>query len=295
MEINQLRAFDLVVRLGSFSKAARYLDVSQPTISLRVKELEKSVGGSLFNRTGNTVEMTDLGKGFLPYARQALDVLKKGEERAHAIREGKWGEITLGTLPTFTTGLFTNVLTYMYDNYPCIDLAIHTGHNQQIIEMLYDGFIKMGVVTYPFYNSDLKELLLIKEPLILVAQRNHVLANLYKGSYSVHDVFSKGRPFILTDWSDESKNWQRSHMTFGMDTIELPPTTALEFVRSGKGIALITESMAQEDLERGKVIKLCPTDFPKLFRWLALVSFDSKASLTPAGKKILKAFTTNVR
>ncbi|KHE67701.1 LysR family transcriptional regulator [Halobacillus sp. BBL2006] len=68
MEINQLRAFDLVVRLGSFSKASRQLDVTQPTSSQRIRELEKSVG----HRTGKYMEPTDLDKGFLPYAQQAL-------------------------------------------------------------------------------------------------------------------------------------------------------------------------------------------------------------------------------
>ena len=89
MEINQLIAFELVARLGSYSRASRYLDVSQPTISLRIKELEKDVGGYLFVRAGKQMELTDLGKGFLPYARQALEVLHKGKERAQSIKEGK--------------------------------------------------------------------------------------------------------------------------------------------------------------------------------------------------------------
>ncbi|WP_273851907.1 LysR family transcriptional regulator [Guptibacillus spartinae] len=288
MEINQLRAFELVVRLGSFSKASRYLNVSQPTISLRIKELEKSVGGSLFHRVGKNMELTDLGQGLLPYASQALEVLVKGLERAQSIKEGKRGEVRIGTLPTFTTGLFTSTLVDMHEKYPEIDLVIHTGHNQQILEMLYDGFIKIGLITHPFFNRDLKTLLLMKEPLILVAHKHHQLSELKARTYTIEEVFANSGPYILTDWSDESKHWQQSYMTFGMDRLELPPPTALDFVRSGSGVTLLTESLAQDLITRDTLTRLMPVDMPELSRWIALVSLESESSLTPAAQRFVK-------
>ena len=293
VEISQLKAFELVVRLGSFSKASRYLNVSQPTISLRVKELEKSVGGALFYRVGKRMELTDLGQGFLPYASQALEVLMKGVERAQSIKEGKRGEVKIGTLPTYTTGLFTSAISEIHGNYPEIDLVIHTGHNQQIIEMLYDGFIKMGLITYPFFNSDLKKHLLVKEPLILVAHKGHKLSEWKARTYTIEEVFANSGPYILTDWSDESKHWQRTYMTFGMDTLELPPPTALDFVRSGKGVALLTQSFAQDLLNSGTLTRLFPVDVPELYRWVALVSLESESSLTPAAQRFLKTLKKN--
>lgn len=294
LEINQLKAFELVVRLGSFSKASRYLNVSQPTISLRVKELEKSIGGSLFYRVGKHMELTDLGQGFLPYASQALEVLMKGVERAHSIKEGRRGEVKIGTIPTFTSGLFSSAISEMYGNYPEIDLVIHTGHNQQIIEMLYDGFIKMGLITYPFFNSDLKKLLLMKEPLILVAHKGHRLSELKARTYTIEEVFANSSPYILTDWSEESKHWQRSYMTFGMDTLELPPTTALDFVRIGKGVALLTKSLAQDLLKVGTLTRLWPVNFPKLYRRVALVSLENESSLTQAAQTFLHTLKNNI-
>ncbi|MDP4549517.1 LysR family transcriptional regulator [Alkalihalobacillus macyae] len=288
MEINQLKAFDHVVRLGSFSKAARYLDVSQPTVSLRVKELEKSIGGSLFERVGKRMELTELGEGFLPYARQALDVLIIGAERAQSIKEGKRGQITIGTLPTFTTGLFSSTLSRMYDSYPEIDLIIHTGHNQQIIEMLYDGFIKMGLITYPFFNSDLKMLHLIKERLFLVAHKDHPISKVEERSYTVKEVFENSKPYILTDWSEGSKHWQKTHLSYGMETVELPPATALDFVRRGKGVAFLTQSLVQDLIESGTIVKLEPSHFQEINRSVALVSLECETSLTPSAKRFLE-------
>jgi DNA-binding transcriptional LysR family regulator len=288
LEINQLIAFELVARLGSYSKASRYLDVSQPTVSLRIKELEKDVGGYLFVRAGKQMELTDLGKGFLPYARQALEVLHKGRERALSIKEGKRGEITIGTLPTFTSGHFTSIVREMYNTYPDINIAIHTGHNQQIIDMLYDGSIKMGMITSPFFNKDLKKLFSIKEPLVFVARRDQPLSGTKDGSYRVEDIFETSKPYIMTDWSEESKHWQRTHMSFGSDSIELPPATALEFVQNYSGTALLTESMVSAFLEEGSLVKLEPNDMPALYREVALVSLDSEQSLPPAAWRFLE-------
>ncbi|WP_432767227.1 LysR family transcriptional regulator [Rossellomorea marisflavi] len=62
MDINQLEAFVHVVRLGSYSKAARHLNLSQPTISIRVQGIEKMIGGSLFQRAGKGVALLTSGK-----------------------------------------------------------------------------------------------------------------------------------------------------------------------------------------------------------------------------------------
>ncbi|MGG3915844.1 LysR family transcriptional regulator [Rossellomorea vietnamensis] len=288
MEINQLIAFELVSRLGSYSKASRYLDVSQPTVSLRIKELEKDVGGYLFVRAGKQMELTDLGKGFLPYARQALEVLHKGRERALSIQEGKRGEITIGTLPTFTSGHFTSIVSEMYTTFPDIQIAIHTGHNQQIIDMLYDGSIKLGMITLPFFNKDLRKLHTIKEPLVFVARRDQPLSGMKDGSYRVEDVFESSKPYIMTDWSEESKHWQRTHMSFGSDSIELPPATALEFVQNYSGTALLIESMVSAFLEEGRLVQLNPIDMPALYREVAVVSLDSEQSLPPAARRFLE-------
>ncbi|WP_421385462.1 LysR family transcriptional regulator [Bacillus salacetis] len=270
-----------------------YLDVSQPTITLRIKELEKGIGGYLFIRVGKQMELTDIGKGFLPYARQALEILNKGKERAQSIKEGIRGEITIGTLPTFTTGLFSTVIIDMHKRFPEIDLTIHTGHNQQIIEMLYDGFVKLGCITSPFFNRDLKKLDLIKEPLILVAHRNHLLSKKKGGTYTVEEVFANSSPYILTDWSEEAKHWQRSNMNFGLDTLELPPATALEYVLNGQGITLLTESMVSKHIEDGTLVKINPKNLPALYREIALVSLEHKNSLPSAAQNFLRTLRTN--
>ena len=102
MDVDQLMAFDRIVREGSFSRAARGLQIAQPTISARIQALEQAVGGPLFARSSRRISLTALGVSFLPYARRALDVLSEGVEAARQAEGGQRGRMTIGTLGSLT-------------------------------------------------------------------------------------------------------------------------------------------------------------------------------------------------
>src|SRR5690242_12243270 len=87
MDIDQLSAFDRVVREGGFSRAAIALGIGQPAVSSRIRALEEAVGGALFVR-GRRIALTPLGESFLPYARRALEVLGEGVEAARLAGRG---------------------------------------------------------------------------------------------------------------------------------------------------------------------------------------------------------------
>src|SRR5713226_4527053 len=89
MDTDQLLAFERIVREGSFSAAARQLDIAQPTISARIQTLETEVGGPLFVRGGRHLTLTERGESFLTYAKRALEVLNEGIEAARASEEGQ--------------------------------------------------------------------------------------------------------------------------------------------------------------------------------------------------------------
>lgn len=289
MDINQLKAFDYVVRMGSFSKAARYLNLSQPTISLRIQGLEKKVGGPLFQKVGKSLELSELGKGFLPYARQAMEILSKGVEIARHMQEGKAGKLSVGTLPTFTTKPFSEIIFSLYRDNPDIDIEIHTGHNQQIVDMLFEGQIKIGFITHPFFNTDIKKHLVLKEPLKLVAhQSNGVWEVLKEQGPTLNQIFVNSRPYIMVDWSSDSKQWQKNHMERDVETIELPPLSALDFISNGRGVALLTASMIDTPAISENIKILEHASIPEVHREIALVSLESEQDLSPVYKNFIE-------
>src|SRR5262245_3846950 len=117
IHVDQLAAFERIVREGSFSRAALALDLGQPAVSSRIVALESAVGGALFTR-GRRVALTALGEGFLPYARRALDVLGEGVEAARLAQVGQRGRIRFGALGSLAGGLVGPALGEFVRSHP---------------------------------------------------------------------------------------------------------------------------------------------------------------------------------
>ena len=245
LDTNQLKAFDQIVRDGSFTKAARALDIAQPTISARIQALEREVGGTLFARTGTILELTQFGRGFLPYARRALDNLLRGIETANEAAAGSRGHLMLATLPTLAGGFFFELLARFRMKYPEVSIAVHTGHNQELLDMLYDGFVKAAFMTWPFYNADVTVLKRFKEPLCFVAHKDHPLSQ--EDQIDVERLVQTANPFIRVDWSAESKTKQLEMCATQMSLrLRGPTTDGLSLCNEGHGCGLTNRNYGTE-------------------------------------------------
>ena len=292
MDTNQLQAFDMVIRQGSFSKAARALNLSQPTISVRIQALEQTVGGALFVRGGSRLELTELGTSFLPYARQALAVLTSGVEIARQTKQGARGRVSLATLPALTTIFVASAIAHFHADYPLVDLIVHTNHSDQILEMLYDGQVKLGLLNWPLFSSiELTTLLRFREPLIVVAHPLHPLAQ--RESVTSLDLVRDGRPYWQVDWeAPEVRTWH-AHMIGASRTItEMPIHTAHDLVLRRLGVALLARPLVAADLENGRLVELAVHDLPLFTRESALVCLSREEPYLPAATR---AFITRLR
>lgn len=269
MDLHQLQAFDQIVSQGSFSKAARQLDVSQPTISLRIRALEQEVGGALFLRQGSQLRLTELGQSFLPYAQTALRAMTTGAEVAQRTLRGEKGQLRIATSPTLATGFFATALARFHQSYPQIDVAIHTGHNRQILEMLYEHYVHLGFVTGPFFHPEISSLLRLEEPLVMMTHKTHPLTQ--KDHLTIAEVIRQGHPFFLIDWSWEVRHWQAQWLSSVSSIIEVPPQTASALLSSGIGVGLLTHALALPGVKKGDLVELTVQDMPRLQRESVLV------------------------
>src|SRR5579883_2111961 len=145
MDIDQLLAFERIAREGSFSRAARHLDITQPSISARIQALEQEVGGPLFVRGGRKLALTERGESFLSYVQRALEVLNEGIEAARLSESGQRGRITIGTMQSLAGGFLAEAIVEFHDTHPKVTFYVRTGHSEQVVEMLYDGLAKLGL------------------------------------------------------------------------------------------------------------------------------------------------------
>ena len=137
MEFGQIEAFERVARLGSFTRAADDLNLTQPSISARIAGLETELGGMLFERGRRRLRLTPLGEIFLPYAERTLATLADGMQAARNYAEGSLGQVSIASLDTSALYILPQPMKRFRDEYPAIDLTIKLRPPRLTIDMLY--------------------------------------------------------------------------------------------------------------------------------------------------------------
>ncbi|MET8472747.1 transcriptional regulator CynR [Streptomyces sp. NPDC006422] len=123
-ELRQVRYFMAVVDHAGFTRAAEVLRISQPTLSQQVRQLERSLGVQLLDRSGRTVRPTDAGRAYLEHARRALRDLAAGERALHDVRDLSRGHLRLGVTPTFTAYLVGPLIAALRERHPGITVSV---------------------------------------------------------------------------------------------------------------------------------------------------------------------------
>ncbi len=269
MDTGQLEAFDRIVREGTFSRAAQTLELSQPTVSARIQALEEEVGGALFTRGGRSVALTALGESFLPYARRALAVLAEGSEAARLAQQGQRGRVTVGTIESLTGGFLAAAVEHFFQTHPEVELFIRSGHTHQLVQMLEDGVVKLGLIAWPVFSADLLPLLRFREPLVLVAPARHPLAR--RASVTLAEAAQGGGPLLHVRWGPSASGLMTRLAQLPGTPIEVPIDTARQMVLHGIGAAFLTQTLIVDALAAGQVVRVPVSDLPPLFRESALV------------------------
>ena len=135
MDIKGLRIFMEVAELGSFTRAGEKLGYSQPTISFQIKQLEKELGVSLFDRIGHTVTLTDAGRDALRYAQHICHLSQEMLLDTSGYREPA-GIVRLGMPDSLCEPLIAEHFRAFRNHYPKISLQIFTGDTQHLLELL---------------------------------------------------------------------------------------------------------------------------------------------------------------
>jgi DNA-binding transcriptional LysR family regulator len=268
MDISQLLAFERVVREGNFSRAARTLNITQPTISARVQALEHELGGPLFVRGRRRLALTELGESFLPYARRALEVLAEGVEAARLAQVGQRGRVTVGMLPSLASGFLATAVAQYHTTHPTVELFVRTGHSDQVIAMLHDGVARVGLISWPFFDTDLVPVLHFREPLVLVVPAHHPLT---RQPVTLEDVQQLGNPLLLVRWGVSMMPVLAHLNTQAGPVVEVPIETVLQLLRRGVGAAFLTRTLVADDLAARRLVEVPVASLPPLVRESVLV------------------------
>lgn len=145
MTVKQLRAFLAVAQTLSFAQACERLHLSQPALSLSIKSLEESLGGPLLVRTTRSVALTPEGETLLPLARRLLADWDNAEELLRQHFTLQLGKVAIAAMPSFAANQLPLVLRAFRDRHPRVNVAVHDVINEQVLEMVRNHSVELGI------------------------------------------------------------------------------------------------------------------------------------------------------
>jgi LysR family carnitine catabolism transcriptional activator len=173
--LNQVIAFTTVARSGSFAKAAVQLHLSQPALSIAIKNLEESLGGKLLVRTTRSVAMTPEGKAFYPVARRLLSDWEQSLQDVRNHFSLLRGKLDIAAMPTYATNLLPVVLANFHQQYPDINITVHDVIAESVVEMVRENRCEIGVTFEPDNTPELNFEALYHDKFVAILPNKHPL------------------------------------------------------------------------------------------------------------------------
>lgn len=250
INIENIKAFIYLYRSGSFQKAASELYITQPSLTSRIKSLEKELEAQLFVRSRKGVELTEKGQIFLPYAFRILDAYTHGRE---AVRK-KSDVLCIGS--SSYSLLLNNMLDFLKKDRQ-LTLNVRTGPTPALLEYLLDGEIDCAISQY-IDHPDISQSFLFDEPISLFSSLKHPFA-IRKKAVTLEELSLE--PLVVYDgksnfWSEIERHFDRKGLTL-YRMVEIDSLAASKSViMQGNALAFLPELPLEADVASGKLYRV---------------------------------------
>ncbi|AZC36700.1 LysR family transcriptional regulator [Pseudomonas chlororaphis] len=178
MTVKQIRAFLAVAQSLSFAVACERLHLSQSALSLTIKALEDGLGGRLFSRNTRNVALTPEGEALVPLARRLIADWDNAEDELRQRFTLQRGRVTLAAMPSFAGNLLPPILKTFRARYPQVNVTVNDVINEQVLEMVRDRQVELGVVFEPQQSASLQFTPLYIDRFVAVVPSDSPLADL---------------------------------------------------------------------------------------------------------------------
>jgi DNA-binding transcriptional LysR family regulator len=186
MELRQVRYFVAVAETLNFRQASNLLHVSQPSLSVQIKQLEEELGVQLFRRSKRSVEITRAGEIFLSAAREIILKLKQASAAALHAESGEAGTVRLGFIPTASFHILPRLLEKVRSTLPLVSVELKEGPEAIQIRGVQSGAFDISIGHLGTSYDRVESMLLIREPIVVALPKGHKAAR--KRSVALRDL-----------------------------------------------------------------------------------------------------------
>src|SRR5216684_2004793 len=169
--LKQLRYFDALARHCHFGRAAEACAISQPALSMQIKEMEETLGGVLLERGARQVGLSNFGEEVAQRVRDILRSVDELADFARASRDQLVGRLRVGMIPTIAPYLLPKIIGNLSRMHPELDIQVRETLTPKLIQELAEGRLDTAIVALPVSEPSLTEVALFSENFLLVRSR----------------------------------------------------------------------------------------------------------------------------
>ena len=275
----QLEVFEAIARLGSFTRAAEELHLTQPTVSMQIRKLTDTVGLPLFEQIGKRIYLADAGKALQVTCSEIFESLNNFEMMVADMRGLKQGKLRLAVVTT-AKYFAPRLLGAFCKEYPGIDVSLKVSNRERLLERLGENQDDLYVLGQPPEGLDVVYEPFLDNPLVVLAPDNHPLA----GQRNIPLTLLAEEPFIMREPGSGTRiaveRLFRQHSLDLNVRMELGSNEAIkQAIIGGLGISVLSHHTMVLDAATGLLTTLDVEHFPIKRKWYTVYPTGKQPSI----------------
>ncbi|HLP98138.1 MAG TPA: LysR family transcriptional regulator [Sideroxyarcus sp.] len=279
LTLRQLQVFESVSRHLSHSRAAEELYLSQPAVSMQIKQLEQTVGLPLFEQTGKKLHLTAAGNELLHYARSMLQLMQEMESVFDEMKGLERGHLNIAVVST-ANYFMPQLLAKFIQAHPKIQVSLSVANRDAVIKQLAENIADLAIMGQPPQGADMRAEAFMENPLVVIAAPTHPLARAKK----ILPKQLASETFLLREQGSGTRGvaerYFASHRLALPAHMEMDTNEAIkQSVQAGMGIGIISRHGIELELEMKRLVILDVDRFPIVRHWYFVQRKDKRPSI----------------
>ena len=290
LNLRQFKALVTIAKLGSFTKAAEQLHLSQPALTVQIHDLETALGGRVLDRNTRSLRLTPLGNDLIPLLEGVLRGIDSVLASSRGLASKTSGTLSIAATPSAFSTILAATIPGFRRQYPDISIRVRDAVAHRVVSMVKAEEVDFGIGCLDKAGPDIQITPLFADRLRVLFATSHPLAQ--KKSIALIDLV--GFPLIMLD----AESGVRSLIDRGFESIGHPVvpayevsfiSTAIGMVKAGLGISILSAAAMKTGRLSG--VKSLPIRHGGFNREVRIIQ-KSRRPLSPAAASFIKALTT---
>jgi DNA-binding transcriptional LysR family regulator len=259
MNIHQVHIFNIAAKTLSITKTAKKMHLSQPSVSIQIKDLEDSLNVRLFERINRKITLTDAGKVFHSYSEKLLNLIEEINAVMNEFSSGDVGKLVLGTSNTIGIYVLPKYLGYFKESFPKAEISMMILNRQEALEQCISGELDFAFLQDPPKHPDLQSEFFMKDELVIVCSPKHRWAG--KDHLTIKMLTSEPEQIILREEGSGTRGLIEYVLKrYGIErnvTMELSSSEGIKrAVEANLGVAVLSKNVIKMEVLNNSLVAI---------------------------------------